>query len=167
MKATALRERFEHIESDEDVEEILKLAIRKDAPLGGGVSLRERLDAAANELGISDEALAAAEAEYRSGKNEEKLREEYQKARKSKAKSESLGLLSPILIVLAIDFFTSNMVLGRLSWSLLVAGILVAVGLGKLVPVMLNPEGSDEEFDEWLRKREKREEKRRRRRVAQ
>lgn len=159
-----MRERFEHIESDEDVEEILKLAIRKDAPLEGGGSLRDRLDAAATELGISDEALAAAEAEYRAGKNEELLRKEFQKARKGKAKSEALGLLTPILIVLAIDFFTSNMVLGRLSWSLLVSGILVAVGIGKLVPVLFNPEGSEEEFDDWLKQREKREEKRRRRR---
>ena len=148
-----MSERFEHIQNDEDVEEILKRAIRQETV--EGTTLRERLSMAASELGISDEALLRAEAEYRAEKSTENLRAEFVKTRRNNAKSEALGLLTPILIVLAIDFFTFNMLFGGLSWSLLVSGILLAVMIGKLIPVIFNPEGTEEDFEKWARRRER------------
>jgi hypothetical protein len=53
----------EFLNSSEDVDEILKIAIRKSAV--GGDELRYRLEQSASELGIPAEALVAAEREHR------------------------------------------------------------------------------------------------------
>ena len=53
----------ESLRSDQDIEEILKLAIRNTG--ASDEALRQRLNSAATELGISPEALAQAEAQYR------------------------------------------------------------------------------------------------------
>lgn len=66
----------EHLRSEEDLEEILRLAVRR-SPFDG--DLRARLLQNADELGITPEQLAAAEAEYALRKRED----EQQKAEKA------------------------------------------------------------------------------------
>jgi len=64
----------EHLQSEEDLEQILRLAVRR-SPFDG--DLRARLRQNADELGITPEQLAAAEAEYALQKQEEeRLRKE-------------------------------------------------------------------------------------------
>lgn len=53
----------DHLKTDDDVEEILRLAIRQSG--ASSDELRQRLEQSAQELGISPEQLAAAEAQYR------------------------------------------------------------------------------------------------------
>lgn len=53
----------DHLQSDEDIEEILKLAMEKSSVTGD--LLRQRLKSTAQELGISEEQLQVAEEEYR------------------------------------------------------------------------------------------------------
>ncbi len=52
----------DHLQSDEDVEHILKLAVQKS--FGETENLRQRMEATAQELGITPEQLAEAEARY-------------------------------------------------------------------------------------------------------
>jgi|CXWL01.1.fsa_nt_gi hypothetical protein len=52
----------EQLQSDDDVEEILRIAVRREGKTDP--DLRHRLHTAASELGISDNALQAAEEEY-------------------------------------------------------------------------------------------------------
>lgn len=68
----------ESLRSDQDIEEILKLAIRNTG--SSDAALRQRLESAATELGITPEDLAAAEALYRSERmgREAKEREDAQ-----------------------------------------------------------------------------------------
>lgn len=63
----------ESLRTDQDVEEILKLAIRNTG--ASDAALRQRLESAAHELGITPEALAAAEAQYRSQRVEREAQE--------------------------------------------------------------------------------------------
>lgn len=63
-----MSQEFEHIQTDQDVDEILRLAVRKS---GVATDLRARLVESAEELGISPDELAAAEEEYRTRKETE------------------------------------------------------------------------------------------------
>ncbi len=67
MKVIMAQE-FEHLQTDQDVDEILRLAVQRS---GGSTDLRARMAASAEELGITPEELAAAEEEYRTRRQEE------------------------------------------------------------------------------------------------
>lgn len=76
----------EHLRSDEDVEEILKLAMEKSSV--DGDLLRQRLTSTARELGISEEQLQAAEEEYWA-KKEALAAQEAEEAAKQREQKES------------------------------------------------------------------------------
>lgn len=101
----------EHLESDSDVEAILGLALEKS---GSSASLRDRLHATAEELGISPEALAEAEEEYRRNKAEQqrqaeeaaRLAAEEIQAKKALWRKIGIGALAVsaiVLILFALD----------------------------------------------------------------
>lgn len=74
-----MSEQNEHLRNDEDVDEILKLALRRHAADDG--DLRQRLVASAAELGIDPAALEAAEEEYRTKKWREEALAKFHKQR--------------------------------------------------------------------------------------
>lgn len=76
----------EHLRSDEDVEEILKLAMEKSSV--DGDLLRQRLTSTARELGISEEQLQEAEEEYRA-KREALAAQEAEEAARAREQKES------------------------------------------------------------------------------
>lgn len=76
----------EHLRSDEDVEEILKLAMEKSSV--DGDLLRQRLTSTARELGISEEQLQEAEEEYRA-KKEALAAQEAEEAARQREQKES------------------------------------------------------------------------------
>ncbi|MCA0361946.1 MAG: hypothetical protein LCH41_12960 [Armatimonadetes bacterium] len=97
----------EHLQSDSDVEAILGLAMEKS---GTTTSLRDRLQATAQELGISPEALAEAEEEYRQAKAEEIRRTEEEaraaaealQAKRTLWRNIGIGTLAVAAIVLIL-----------------------------------------------------------------
>jgi len=101
------------LKNDDDVEEILRLAVRKSGA-GTDTDLRARLKQSAAELNISDEELRQAELEYIK-KLEEK--EDLDSRRKQKV-NEFLGHLTSYVAV-NIFLVTLDLLQGaQLSWSI-------------------------------------------------
>lgn len=101
------------LKNDDDVEEILRLAVRK-AGAGTDSDLRARLKQSAEELNISDEELRQAELDYIK-KLEEK--EDFDSRRKQKV-NEFLGHLTSYV---AVNIFLVTLDLvhdGQLGWSI-------------------------------------------------
>lgn len=157
-----MSERNDHLQSDEDVEAILRLAVRGSSTTGE--NLRERLTAAANELGITPEQLAAAEKRYRSeivlerdarlvAEEDEKLWKEFRRTQMHDFYSHLGVYVAANLGLLAFDMVPD----GRLSWAywpLFAWGILVVIQLFTLLAGYSGENRS--EFEKWKRKRLKR-----------
>lgn len=134
--------------SEQDAEEILRLAVRK-SHMVGPVS-RETLVSSAAELGISEEAVAEAEREYALVATENAERERFDK----QTKSEFKGHLATYLIVnaglLCIDFFSD----GKLEWAY---WSIIGWGMGVLFhawsSLAKDSEDYEEEFQKWRAKR--------------
>lgn len=93
----------EHLRSDEDVEKILRIAVK--LPGGAGqADLRSRLNAAAEEMGISPEQLEEAERRYA----EEQARQEELEEYVQEQRSGFLSNLIPYLIFTAVFFFSTS-----------------------------------------------------------
>lgn len=93
----------ERLMRDEDVEEILRLAVRESVV--DGADLRERLSASASELGISEEQLRLAEEKYFREREEaaERAQEEQVRAeKKRKEKRENWMFIGGGVLVLAV-----------------------------------------------------------------
>ena len=86
--------------SETEAQEILRRAAQ--APLLGEYT-SEELRRSAAELGISDEALARAEAEVR----EERTRAEFEAALRSQLRNEAVGFALLMVMLLAINLVTS------------------------------------------------------------
>ncbi|MBS1708923.1 MAG: 2TM domain-containing protein [Armatimonadetes bacterium] len=109
-------EEQEHLQSDEDMEAILRLAVRR-SPFDD--DLRSRLRQTADELGITPEQLAAAEAEYALKKKQDETtraeREAYETDFAAFRKSRWNGLYQSIgsyisinLLLHAINYATTG-----------------------------------------------------------
>lgn len=93
----------ERLMRDEDVEEILRLAVRESVV--DGADLRERLSASASELGISEEQLRLAEEKYFREREEaaERAQEEQVRAeKKRKEQRENWMFIGGGVLVLAV-----------------------------------------------------------------
>ena len=150
-----------HIRSDEDVEAILRLAVQQSAT--DSASLRERMRATANELGITDAQLAAAEEAYRremERQTEAAAEAELEAAdwklfRKTQVHDffQHFGTYIAVNAFLAfIDFRDGGF--GWFYWPLMGWGIGIAIHLASVLAAY-----SDEnqtEFQKWRKKRRKR-----------
>lgn len=120
----------EYLKSDEDVEEILRLAMEKKGQ--GAEELRERLRTSAADLGLSEEDLRVAEEEYRAKAAAEKAvanRKAIEEAERAETRDRTWLQVKGFLIRLAtmgafmvgIDWFSNR----EISWSMYaVMGIL-------------------------------------------
>lgn len=129
------------LRSGEDVEAILKIALRNEH--GSVTELRERLARSAEELGISPEALAKAEEQYRT---EAKI-DKYMEAKQSGFRS-TLITYGAISVLLHVIYFI--VMAGRFYWpGIVVASFLVAIA-SHYSYAKHRPAISDRRFQLWL-----------------
>lgn len=137
------------ISSEEDVEEILRLAIRH--PGETTTDLRQRLQQTAAELGIPPEAIARAEAQYFKGKSVKDELKEYDEERRRAARTHIVTYVAVNLGLLGFNLLGG---VGDKFWALypLIGwGIGLAIHLGSVY--FVKPSVTDDEFIEWQRKR--------------
>lgn len=151
----------EHLRNEEDVEAILRIAVRGTDTTSD--QLRERMKAAAEELGISEEELAAAEAKYRSEIEGEKLalieKEDDAFLWRQFRRTQLHDLMAHWGWYLAVnaglfgfDLFAD----GRLSWFF---WPLIGWGIAVLIHTFSAMSGysqeNQDEFQKWKNKRER------------
>jgi len=138
---------------DDEMSEILRLAVHKQGD--STVDLRNRLLAAADELGISHEALAEAETEYRLESSRKKELQLYVKETRSELRVHLGIYVITNIFLMFINLMTLKedkeywFPYALLGWGIAV-GIHAFVALRKV-------DWDDEEFQKWRRKREERE----------
>ncbi len=129
------------LRSGEDVEAILKIALRNEH--GSVDELRERLARSADELGISPEALAQAEEQYR---KEAKI-DKYMAAKQAGFRS-SLITYGAITVLLNV-IYTITM-FGKFYWpGIVLAAFGVAIA-GHFNDLRQRPSVNDRRFQLWL-----------------
>jgi hypothetical protein len=155
VHSTMLVERDEPVlRTEEDVDEILRLAVRHQG--AGPESLRERLERTALEVGIAPEALEAAEAEYRAAKarqaEEEELQADWRAFRRRK-RQHWLGHLASYLAVNAGLFTLNILTSGRPTWVL---WVLAGWGIGLLADAasaFAPSKEQEQEFRRWRKRK--------------
>jgi hypothetical protein len=139
----------EHLHDDRDVEEILKLAVRK-AGFSDEDALRQRLHAAGSELGLSDAQIAAAEEQYWKQKAEEREQAEF---KASLAKEFWEHLASYIIVnagLLSFDLWND----GRLSWAFWpIVGWGIGLAFHAWGTFYSGSEDYEKELERWRRRR--------------
>lgn len=148
-------ERSERLRSDDDVDEILKLALRKQS--GGDGYLRERLQAAADELGIPDTALAEAEEEYHAQKIDQQEFTEFKNRQRREFRQHLFSYFIVNTMLVAINFFTSQTV----SWAIWpILGWGIGLGFHAWGALNSDSETFHEEFESFRRKKNRRHDQR-------
>lgn len=151
----------EHLNSEEDVEAILRLAVRNQ---GSGVEdLRSRLQMAAQELGVTEEELKAAEEAYRREKlfgeqeanrvqTEAELWKKWRKIQIHNFYSHVFTYVGVNAGLMGLNFLTS----GKLSWVwFVIAGWGIGI-LSHLAKVLASYSSDNHaEFQKWARKQNK------------
>lgn len=157
---TAMPDEF-NLKSDEEIEAILRIAIRQSST--SDKTLRDRLQATADELGISQEDLAAAEAEYRRQHQKQSVEtaeaESYEhdlKLYKRRRHKEFLEHLTTYVAVngflIFIDVMRDRMI-DWAYWPILAWGVGLVIHFGT---VLFGSSEDDEEFLKWRKKRQQR-----------
>jgi hypothetical protein len=130
--------------SESDLEEILALAARKSGSQTG--SLRDRLHAVADEIGISPEALREAEIEHAKRKEEQMQIQAFARKRKAEWRSHLFSYIGVNGFMLCINLVTS----GSISWAI---WPLLGWGIGMAIHTFntwFQPPEDDEEFEKFL-----------------
>jgi len=154
---SAMADGFEPLKSDEDIEEILRLAVR-DVGFDGG-NLRDRLNASASELGISADVLAQAEKQWIDRRQGELTKEQELEDRKMFKKLRVGDFVSHLGSYLAVNAFLMFIDLrkGGIDWAF---WPLLGWGIGLFIHMFsLFGHGADQErdFQRWQKKRRKKE----------
>ncbi len=140
------------INSEEDVEEILKLAIRQSHE--STTDLKLRLQQTATELGIAPEAIARAEQQYFQGKTIKEELREYDEERRRSARLHLISYIAVNLGLLGINLLTA---LGDRDPSLWALYPLMGWGIGLMIHLgsvyFTKPSVTDDEFLSWRRRR--------------
>jgi len=145
------------LNDDRDVEQILKLAVR-NAGFTDEDALRQRLQLAGHELGLTDKQIAAAEEQYYRDQEEQQLKKEFQ----SDALHEFWEHLWSYVIVnagmIGFDVFKDG-TLNWAMWPLIGWGIGLAFhAYGVFFP---GKQDYEKEFSRWKQKRGRRRNRRR------
>lgn len=143
-----MRAKFKN-EDEDEMTEILRRAVRASESSGAG--LQQGLAKAAAELGISDEALRAAEASYRRDKERSRMLAEY---REESTKVFRLHLLIYCIVNVALVGF--NLMTFSEDHEIWFPYALLGWGIGLAINAVVayrRVDWKDEEFQKWLAKR--------------
>ena len=141
-------------DDDDAMQEILRRAMEKERTETG--ALQDRLLAAADELGISRDAVLQAEQEYRVESERAKELATYHRNEKKDFK-----LHLAIYVTVNVFLFLINMLTLKDDNTLWALFPLLGWGIGIVIHAissMAKPEWQDEDFQEWRRERKKLEE---------
>jgi hypothetical protein len=149
----------EHLQSDDDIEAILRLAVHQSSSSTG--DLRARLMATADELGLTPEQVAAAEEAYRNERmveservlSEEEDRRLWKQFRRSQ-RGDFISHLGSYLVVNAFLMWINWNQGGAITWAFWVLG---GWGIGvftKFIKLLAGvSEENTSEFERWKLKR--------------
>ena len=150
-----MAEEIERLSSDEDVDEILKLALRRQD--GSDQDLRGRLAVAAQELGISDEDLETAENEYLSNKADTREFLEYKRRRRRELREHVFSYVIVNAMLVAVNWISS----GKLTWAVWpILGWGVGLAFHAWATLNSDSESFQEEFEQFRRKQARRDQDR-------
>ncbi|MCH8979513.1 MAG: 2TM domain-containing protein [Armatimonadetes bacterium] len=150
-----MAEEIERLASHEDVDEILKLALRRQDRSDG--DLRSRLTVAAQELGISDQDLKEAEAEYLRNKADTQEFIEFRNRRRRELREHVFAYFIVNALLVAINWFTSD----RLTWAVWpILGWGVGLAFHAWAALNSDSESFQEEFEQFRRKQARKNENR-------
>lgn len=128
------------LQTNEDVEAILRIALRQEG--GSGNELRDRLNKSAEELGIAPEALAQAEEQYRI----ERKVDRFMQAKRAGFQTHMVTFLS---VNVLLHVIWALVMLGEFYWP----GIVIASwGIGIVSHYFFmkqRPSPSDPQFQHW------------------
>lgn len=137
----------ERLESNEDIDEILMLALRRQD--GSDGDLRTRLAAAAQELGISDQDLCDAETEYLTSKAETREFLEFKNRQRRELKEHVFAYVTVNAMLVAINWFTS----GGVTWAVWpILGWGVGLAFHAWAALNSDSDSFQEEFEQFRRK---------------
>jgi hypothetical protein len=140
------------LRNDDDVEAILKLAINQ-ASVDGGRSLRERLNASAQELGLTPEQIQEAERIYFNKEREAQELAEF----KSLQRRGFLGHLTAYIIVNTSLALMNILSVGNIGWAIWpIAGWGIGLAFNFVGSMVTSSQAFQEEFESWKKKRRKR-----------
>jgi len=141
-----------HLHDDRDVEQILKIAVRKSG-ISDDEALRQRLMLAGHELGLSEAQIAAAETEYRVQKEEQTELAEYRK----EVRKEFMEHVWSYVIVNAGLVGFNLMSKGTISWAIWpLLGWGIGLAFHAVFTFATNTESFQTGFAEWKKKRQRR-----------
>ncbi len=150
-----MAEETERLASDEDVDEILKLALRRQD--GSDGDLRGRLTVAAQELGISDQDLKAAETEYLRNKADTQEFLEFKNRQRRELREHVFAYFIVNALLVAINLFTS----GKLTWAVWpILGWGIGLAFHAWAALNSDSESFQEEFEQFRRKQARKNENR-------
>ena len=150
-----MAEQEEHLTSDDDIEAILRLAVRTEGATAE--NLRERLLSTAAELGISEQAREAAEAKYRLERQAEVTAVEDATDRHLFKRMQWSAFFSHLATYFIVNSFLAWIDLrdggiGWVYWVLFGWGIGVALDF---VSRLTWTEEREKEFRKWQKRRRK------------
>jgi hypothetical protein len=141
-----------HLESDDDIEQILRIAVSK-AGVGDNRSLRERLMMTANELGLSEEQVIAAEKEWEERKLQQRELSEFMEKERTSFFGHLTGYLIVNAFLIGIDVISD----GRFEWAMWpLLGWGIGLAFHAVATFFQKSEMFQEEFQEWRKWRRER-----------
>ena len=144
----SMDEKQAKLTSDEDVDEILKLALRQQGH--GDSNLRQRLSASAEELGISEDALQRAEEAYLEQKDAEREFVEFRRRQRREFRDHLFMYLTVNAFLVGMNFYRDGEI-GWAVWPILGWGIGVACHAWQALNSQSEP--FQEEFEKFKQKR--------------
>ncbi len=143
---------LKQLQTDEEVDEILRLAIRKTGVTDQ--TLQERLRESAQELGISEDALQMAAQEYYGKQTVEADRIAFEQYRKQTFYEHLIPYVAVNGFLIGIWFFTSR---GDTFWPIFpMLGWGIGLAIHFAMTFFIKGSDYEKEFEKWRRKRDKR-----------
>jgi hypothetical protein len=155
-----MADRTDALMTEEDVDEVLKLALRKQGREDH--DLRARLVEAAEELGISPEELAAAEQEYALGKEERREFHEFKQRQVREFREHFFAYIIINTLLVAINWITA----GTVNWAIWpILGWGIGLAFHAWGSLNTGSESFQEEFSNFRRRRRRKQDEERNNRL--
>jgi hypothetical protein len=138
-----------NLSSDDDIEAILKIAVSQAGALEGR-TLRERLMAGAEELGLTPEQVAVAEAQWARQEREKRELAEFRLHQRKGFWSHFASYVVVNSFLVAVNFMTDH----RVDWAWWpILGWGIGIAFSAIATFFPKSESFQEELEKWREKR--------------